>query len=162
VTPAGRVRVRPARPDDRDFVVATARRLSAFGPPRWRSADEVVDGEVRTLIDWFDRPRADAEVLVAEGADGDAGQRLGFVMMESPTDYFRRIPHGHVAILAVSAEAEGRGAAGALLRAADAWSRGRGFGWVTLNVFHGNAHARAVYEHAGYAPESLRYWKSLE
>jgi len=82
--------------------------------------------------------------------------------MESPTDYFRRVPHGHVAILAVSAAAEGRGAGGALLRAADAWSRERGFSWVTLTVFHENAHARAVYAHAGYAPESLRYWKPLE
>jgi ribosomal protein S18 acetylase RimI-like enzyme len=152
------VRVRSARPDDLDFVVATARRLSDFGPPPWRTADEVVAGEVRTLIDWFERPRSDAEVLVA---DDEGGERLGFVMMESPTDYFRLVPHGHVAILAVAREAEGRGAAGALLRAADAWSRERGFSWVTLNVFHDNAHARAVYAHSGYAPESLRYWKSL-
>jgi GNAT superfamily N-acetyltransferase len=156
--PAGGVRVRSARPDDREFVVATASRLSDFGPPRWRSSEEVVEGEVRTLIAWFDRPRADAEVLVAED---ESGERLGFALMESPTDYFRRIPHGHVGILAVSAHAEGRGAAGALLRAADAWSRERGYAWVTLNVFHDNAHARAVYEHSGYAPESLRYWKSL-
>jgi ribosomal protein S18 acetylase RimI-like enzyme len=156
--PPGGVRVRTARADDREFVVATARRLADFGPPPWRTAEEVVEGEVRTLVDWFERPRADSEVLVAEDP---SGERLGFAMMESPTDYFRRIPHGHVAILAVSAQAEGRGAAGALLRAADAWSRARGFGWVTLNVFHENTHARAVYAHAGYSPESLRYWKPL-
>ena len=111
------------------------------------------------LIDWFERPRPDAEILVAEGADGE---RLGFVMMESPTDYFRRVRHGHVAILAVAAAAQGRGAGGALLRAADAWSRAKGFTWVTLNVFHANTHAREVYEHAGYAPENLRYLKTLD
>jgi len=50
------------------------------------------------LVDWFERPRPDAEILVAEAGDGE---RLGFAMMESPTDYFRRVQHGHVAILAV-------------------------------------------------------------
>jgi len=153
------VAVRTARPDDRAFVVKTAERLSDFGPPPWRTREEVVLGEVRMLEDWFERPRADAEILIAEGPDGE---RLGFAMMESPTDYFRRMQHGHVAILSVAAHAEGRGAGGALLRAADDWSRQRGFRWVTLNVFHGNAHAREVYAHAGYAPESLRYWKPLE
>jgi GNAT superfamily N-acetyltransferase len=153
------VAVRTARPDDRAFVVATAERLSEFGPPPWRTREEVVAGEVRMLVDWFERPRPDAEILVAVDADGE---RLGFAMMESPTDYFRRAQHGHVAILAVAAHAEGRGAGGALLQAADSWSRERGFRWVTLNVFHGNAHAREVYAHAGYAPESLRYWKPLE
>lgn len=155
----GAVRVRSARPEDREFVVATARRLADFGPPVWRTAEEIVDGEVRTIVDWFERPRRDAEVLVAEDA---SGERLGFAMMESPTDYFRRVPHGHVGILAVSAGAEGRGAGGALLRAADAWSRERGFAFVTLNVFHKNFHARDVYAHAGYAPEVVRYWKPIE
>ena len=150
--------VRTSRPDDRPFVVETAVRLAEFGPPPWRTREEVVEGEVRMLVDWFERPRPDAEILIAEGEDGE---RLGFAMMESPTDYFRRRQHGHVAILAVSAEAQGRGAAGALLRAAEEWSRRRGFEWVTLNVFHGNSHAREVYAHAGYAPESLRYFKPL-
>jgi GNAT superfamily N-acetyltransferase len=67
-----------------------------------------------------------------------------------------------VGILAVSAGAEGRGAGGALLRAADAWSRERGFAFVTLNVFHKNFHARDVYAHAGDAPEVVRYWKPIE
>ena len=150
--------VRTARPEDREFVVETAARLADFGPPPWRTREEVVEGEVRMIVDWFERPRADAEILIAED---EAGERLGFAMMESPTDYFRRRQHGHVAILAVAARAEGRGAGSALLRAADEWSRRRGFGWVTLNVFHGNAHAREVYAHAGYAPESLRYFKPL-
>ena len=151
--------VRTARPDDRPFVVETAARLAEFGPPPWRTAEEVVEGEVRMLIAWFERPRPDAEILVAEAGNGE---RLGFAMMESPTDYFRRVQHGHVAILAVAASAQGRGAGGALLRAADAWSRARGFTWVTLNVFHGNTHAREVYAHAGYEPENLRYFKTLD
>jgi len=151
--------VRTARPDDRRFVLETAARLAEFGPPPWRTREEIVEGEVRTLNNWFDRPRPDTEILIAVD---DRGERLGFAMMESPTDYFRRTQHGHVAILAVAASAQGRGAGGALLRAADDWSRSRGFAWVTLNVFHGNMHAREVYAHSGYLPETLRYFKPLD
>ena len=58
-------------------------------------------------------------------------------------------------------ESEGRGAAGALLAAAEAWSRGLGHRTLTLNVFEGNRHARAVYEKRGFRPETLRYVKRL-
>ena len=72
-TPPPTPRVRTARPDDRPFVVETAARLAEFGPPPWRTAEEVVEGEVRMLIDWFERPRPDAEILVAEGAATASG-----------------------------------------------------------------------------------------
>ena len=32
---------------------------------------------------------------------------------------------------------------------------------LTLNVFENNHHARKVYEHVGYLPETLRYVKVL-
>ena len=46
-------------------------------------------------------------------------------------------------------EAEGR----ALMRAAEAWGRERGYRRLTLNVFDGSTKARAVYDHFGYQPE---------
>jgi len=49
----------------------------------------------------------------------------------------------------------------ALLAAVEAWSVARGHRFVTLNVFADNARARAVYERAGYAPDTLRYLKTL-
>ena len=48
------IRVRDGSAADRDFVIDTARRFAAFGPPPWRSPLEVVGGEVRCLDEFFD------------------------------------------------------------------------------------------------------------
>ncbi len=78
-----------------------------------------------------------------------------------PDDLFTEEEHGHVSIVAVAGHAEGRGVAGALMRAAEAWARRSGYGRLTLTVFEGTRHARAVYEKLGYRPETLRYVKIL-
>ena len=151
-------RVRPARPDDRDFVLETAKRLAEFGPPSWRSPEIVVTAESRVLHAFFEAPSPGTALLVAETADGE---RLGFAYLETLIDYFDRIPHAHLAELAVSREAEGRGAGGALLTACDEWSRSKGFDRLTLNAFEGNQHAREVYVKRGFAAETIRYVKFL-
>ena len=154
------VRVRPARPDDRPFVLETAKRLAEFGPPPWRSPELVVTAESRVLHAFFDAaaPEPEIALLIAEG---EGGVRLGFAYLETLIDYFDRKPHGHVAELAVTREAEGSGAGGALLAASEDWARASGYSVLTLNVFEGNRHARAVYERRGFAPETLRYVKIL-
>ena len=152
------VAVRPAGPDDRDFVLATAVELAAFGPPEWRTPDEVVEGEARTLRAWFASAPPGSALLVAE----EGGRPLGFAYLETLRDYFLGEEHGHIGILAVTKEAQGRGAGGALLEAAEAWASGRGYGRLTLHVFERNARARAVYARRGYRPESLKYVKFLD
>jgi GNAT superfamily N-acetyltransferase len=142
---------------DRDFVIETARRLAAFGPPPWRSAMEVVAGEVRCLDDFFDGRLAGRTLLVAE-LDAAPG---GFALLEPAVDYFTGEPHGHLGIVAVTAAAEGRGVGAALLQAAEEWARTRGYRMLTLNVFEGNRHARQVYERFGYAVETVRYVKAV-
>ena len=151
------IRVRPARGADRAFVLETAARLADFGPPVWRTPEELVEGEARTLRDFFESPDDGTRLLIAETADG----RVGFVLVEELRDYFTLERHGHVGILAVTAGAEGRGAGGALLRAAEAWARDRGFQTLTLNVFSGNQHARAVYEHLGFEEDTVKYVKRI-
>jgi GNAT superfamily N-acetyltransferase len=148
--------VRPARDDDRQFVLETVKRLSAFGPPPWRSGDEIVEGESRTLRAFFDAPDPACRLLIAE-----AEVLLGFAFVEEVQDYFTLVRHGHVGILAVSDAAEGRGASRALIHAAEAWSRERGHRVLTLNVFEGNRHARDVYEHLGFVPETIKYVKRI-
>jgi GNAT superfamily N-acetyltransferase len=69
--------------------------------------------------------------------------------------------HGHIGMLVVTEEAQGKGVGGALMRAAEAWAREHGYRRLTLNVFEANRTARAVYEHLGYAAETLRYVKIL-
>jgi GNAT superfamily N-acetyltransferase len=157
-TPATRaIRVRAARGADRTFVLETAARLASFGPPVWRTREELVEGEARTLRDFFESADDGSRLLIAEAGDG----RVGFALVEELRDYFTLERHGHVGILAVTAGAEGRGAGGALLRAAESWARDRGFHTLTLNVFSGNRHARDVYEHLGFEEDTVKYIKRI-
>jgi len=153
------ITVREGTDADRDFVVDTARRFAAFGPPPWRSALEVVGGEVRCLDDFFDGRLEGRTLLIAEPPGGPP---LGFVFLEPAVDYFSGDRHGHIGMIAVSERAEGQGAGAALMRAAEAWARANRFARLTLNVFEGNARARAVYERFGYQVETLRYVKPIE
>lgn len=151
--------VREATAKDRPFVRETARRLAAFGPPSWRTADEIVDAEVRVLDEFFDRPKAGSSLLIAER---DESEPLGFAYLETARDYFTGEDHGHLSIISVSQTGEGQGVGRALMHAAAAWARASGFRRLTLNAFDGNARARAVYEHLGYQVETLRYVKLLD
>ena len=154
------ITVRDATAADRDFVIDTARRFAAFGPPPWRSALEVVAGEVRCLDDFFDRrtlDRAGPALLVAE----HSAEPIGFAFLEPAVDYFSGETHGHVGMIAVTEAAEGRGAGAALMRAAEDWARSSGYAKLTLNVFEANQRARRMYERFGYQVETLRYVKVL-
>ncbi len=151
--------VRPARADDRTFLLRAVERLPEFGPPSWRTPAELVEGEARAVRGYFAAPPPGTVVFVATAGEGEA---LGFVFLERTRDYFTGEEHGHVGIIAVAAHTEGRGVAGALMREAERWARDAGFARLTLTVFEGNARARAVYEHLGYLPETLRYVKLLD
>jgi len=152
------VLIRPGIPADRDFVIETARRFAAFGPPPWRSAQEIVAGEVRCLDDFFDGRLKGPALLIAE-LDGVA---LGFAFLEPAVDYFSGEKHAHLGMIAVTAAAEGRGAGAALLQAAEEWTRASGYTKLTLNAFEGNQRARRIYERFGYQVETLRYVKTLD
>lgn len=151
------IRVRVARGADRTFVLETAARLAAFGPPPWRTAEDLIEGEARTLRDFFESPDDGSRLVIAEAGD----RRLGFALLEELRDYFTLERHGHIGILAVTEGAEGRGAGGALIRAAESWARERGYRTLTLNVFSGNSHAREVYEHLGFEPDTIKYIKAF-
>jgi GNAT superfamily N-acetyltransferase len=151
------ISVREGTSADRDFVIDTARRFAAFGPPSWRSALEVVAGEVRCLDEFFDGRLPDRTLVIVEDDDSPAG----FVFLEPAVDYFSGEPHGHLGMIAVTEGAEGRGIGTALMRAAEDWARGRGYAKLTLNVFEGNTRARNVYERFGYNVETIRYTKKL-
>jgi len=150
--------VRPATASDRDFVVETARRFAAFGPPPWRTPQEVVAGEVRCLDDFFDGGMQGASLLIAE----EAGRPAGFAFLEHHTDYFTGERHGHLGMIAVTEAAEGLGVGASLLAAAEEWTRTQRYAKLTLNVFEGNARARRAYERDGYHVETLRYVKHVK
>ena len=140
-------------------MIETARRFAAFGPPPWRSAAEVVAGEVRCLDEFFDGRMPGCALLIAED---ERDVPAGFAFLEPHVDYFSGDRHGHLGMIAVSESAEGKGAGAELMRAAEAWARDQGYRSLTLNVFEDNRRARALYERFGYRVETLRYTKSLD
>jgi ribosomal protein S18 acetylase RimI-like enzyme len=151
------ITIRPGVPTDRDFVVDTARRFADFGPPPWRTAAEIVGGEVRCLDGFFDGGMQGSALLVAE-LDGG---RAGFAFLEHQTDYFSGQRQGHLGMIAVPEAAEGRGVCRALLDAAERWAREQGYDTLSLNTFDTNARARRAYERAGFAVETVRYVKRV-
>jgi GNAT superfamily N-acetyltransferase len=152
------VTVRAAVPADRDFVVALVPRLSAFGTSPLRPADTIDAAEAATLDRALADLPEDATLLVAE-LPGEGAAGLAYA--ETGVDYFTGERHGHLALLIVAGSGEGRGVGRALLAAIERWSASRGHRFLTLNVFAGNARARAVYERAGFAPDTVRYAKPL-
>ena len=149
--------VRPATERDRAFVLATARRLADFGPPPWRSVDEVVLREQRALAEFFDRPEPGSALYVAARGDDP----LGFIFLTTHDDYFTDEKVGHVDIIAVDQRGEGQGVGGVLMREAEQWGRSRGYRRLTLNVFDRNDRARRIYEHLAWRPETVHYVKVL-
>ena len=154
------IRVRPARtddPHDRAFLSALAPRLETGMPPHI-PAGALAAAVGRSVLGALDGRRGGEVILLAEDADR---RRLGFVYVESSTDGLSGEPQGYVSEFAVAANAEGRGAARALMDAAEQWSREAGLTSMMIRVFCGNTHARAVYEHLGYEPEVLQLRKRL-
>lgn len=145
--------IRPAQPGDRDFVVALADRLVSFDVPAFRTKAELADGDRRALAAWFDEPKPDEALFVAELV----GKPAGCAYLVTLVDYFNERPHAHLSVLAVTAAAEGKGVGSALLDRAEAWARERGSDRLTLSALVTNSRARALYERRGFSGEYIRY-----
>lgn len=152
-------RLREARPDDEAFLLELTRRLADFPTPSWRRPAEIAAADHAILRAALHQPGPETSIVIAEE---DGGRRLGYVFSTTHVDYFTAERHGHVENLAVVAEAEGRGVGRQLMAAAEAWARQRGYRRMTLNVFHTNQRAQAVYHRLGYEPETMHYHKWLE
>lgn len=125
----------------------------AFDVPAHRPKAELVAGDRRALAAWFDDPKADEAMFVAE-LDG---RPAGCAYLVTLVDYFNERPHAHLSVLAVTTEAEGRGVGSALLDRSVAWAEERGSDRLTLSALVTNARARALYERRGFAGEYVRY-----
>jgi RimJ/RimL family protein N-acetyltransferase len=156
---ARRIVVRRAVPHDEALLLSLTPRLADFPRPPWRSALEIDRSDHAVLLAALHRPGPDSLVLVAERP---AGQPGGMALVTTQTDYFTHERHPHVETLAVAATHEGQGLARALLDAAEAWARTRGFDFITLTVFDGNRRARTVYERRGYLAETVTMRKPLD
>lgn len=152
------IRIRPATPDDRDFMFDQAQRLAAVAELPWHAEHDVLAFQHRYMKAAFARPASETASFIAED---ETSQRLGYVYAEASTDFVTLEPCAYVTVLAVTAAAEGQGVAARLMQAAEDWARQQGFRLICLDVFANNQRARAFYARQGYLDDSLRLTKPL-
>lgn len=150
--------IRPATSGDADFILSLVPRFVAFELPKGRRKRETAAAIL-----------ADIERALREAPPGDlffvsadpGGQRTGFLHLQVQRDFFSGTRACHISDLAVAPGHEGRGIGRALLAHAETWAKRNRCKWLTLAVFPGNAHARALYEQTGFTADLLRMAKPL-
>ncbi|MCL2419125.1 MAG: GNAT family N-acetyltransferase [Conexibacteraceae bacterium] len=150
--------IRPAQERDCEFITGLVPSLLEFGSPGWDDANALAPGFRDVLAAAVRAQDPQSRVLVAEGADGT---RLGFISLRVGTDAVGAA-RGHVADIAVIAEARRMGVGSALMQAAEAWARERGLPSLSLDVWSTNEPALAFYRRLGYTAESLSLVKPVD
>lgn len=143
--------IRRAHDRDCEFITGLVPSLLEFGSPTWDDAGAFAPGFRDALAGAVRGRGPQSTVLVAEGADGAP---LGFISLRVAKDVVGAA-RGHVADVAVTADARRMGVGTALMNAGEAWARDRGLPALSLNVWSTNERALAFYRRLGYSTESL-------
>lgn len=157
-TPRRSITIRPATPDDTDFILSLVPRFVAFELPKGRRKRETlaaIHADIERAL--REAPPGD-HFFIADDADG---RRAGFVHLQVQRDFFTGRRACHVADLAVAPGRDGQGIGRALLVHAEAWAGKNRCKLLTLSVFPGNARARELYERSGFTYDLLRMAKPL-
>ena len=152
------IKIRLASAVDQQFILSLVPRLVEFGPPAWRDIHQMINVDLQVLTAKLSDPSPDTAFFVAED---ESGTPLGFIHLQTGTDYYNHEKHGHIANLIVAAEGEGRGIARMLMEKGEEWARAQGYHWLTLSVFAQNLGAREVYQRLGYGEDIMKYVKEL-
>ena len=150
--------IRAAHEGDSEFIAGLVPSLLEFGSPAWDDAAALTPGFREVLVSAVRAQDARSTVLVAEGADGAP---LGFISLKLGEDIVG-VARGHVADLAVTADARRIGVGTALMRAGEGWARDRGLPALSLDVWSTNERALRFYRRLGYGAESLCLIKRLD
>ena len=148
---AAQVLIRPADERDCEFIAGLVPSLLEFASPAWDDAAAFAPGLRDVLARAVRSQGPQSTVLVAEGAEGTP---LGFISLKVGTDVVGAV-RGHVADLAVIADARRIGVGTALMEAGEAWARDHGLPALSLDVWSTNNRALAFYQRLGYFAESL-------
>jgi ribosomal protein S18 acetylase RimI-like enzyme len=151
------VAIRAATRDDLEFLLSLVPRLSEFGLPPSRDAKALGAFTKDVVQKTLAEDAVKSLILVAE----QDGKALGFIQLEEEKEFFTGEAHGYIANLAIAKEAEGKGVGKALMQVAEAWSKERGYRYLSLYVFGTNHHARRFYETLGYDEDSLELTKLI-
>jgi ribosomal protein S18 acetylase RimI-like enzyme len=152
------ISVRPATLADHGFILSLVPQFSAFALPPWRSRAELDQTNQQALETVLAQKEPAVLMLIAED---ECAMPLGFVHLQSRSDYFTGEAYGYIADLAVAPAQQSRGVGGVLLRAAEVWARSHGYRLLALEVFAQNERAKGVYEHHGFAAEVVKYSKEV-
>ena len=152
------IALRPACPEDRDFLHSLSPRLSGVPGPAWHDLAAIEGFQNRYMEATFASVDAAAQTLVAWSADG---KRLGYIHMRPFKDGVTDEPCGYVSLLALAEGAEGQGIAHLMMQAAETWARAQGYRFLCLDVFADNRRAVEFYERRGFQTETLRMVKPL-
>jgi len=152
------IQIRPASIGDKEFIISLLPRLGEFGPPPWRDVAQMLATDTQVLSDKLMNQPSGTAIFIAED---DQGVALGFIHLQTGTDYYNHEEHGHIADIIVAPEGEGRGIGRVLIEKGEEWARSQGFRWLTLSVFAQNLRAREVYQRLGYGEDIMKYVKEL-
>ena len=150
--------IRNATAADGDAILALMPRLAEFDLPDTRNPEHLWQDDANLLRRWMN---GDEDCLV-HVASSEEGVVVGFTLVRMRPELLSHAPSAHLEAIAIASEAEGKGAAQALLKAAETAAREAGAESMTLHVFARNERARRFYDRAGYDGELMRYIKYLD
>ena len=143
---------------DRAFIRGLNGRLTGVIDAPAHSRDDVLAFQDRFTVSAFDADEENGATFLAVDEDG---RRLGYVNVREGLDDIANESCGYIALLAVTAEAEGKGVGQSLLQEAARWTAEKGFRRLALDVFASNDRAQHFYQRAGFAAETIRMIKRL-
>ena len=153
------ISVRSFIPQDKEFILSLVSRFSEFELPEWRHTDEIDNTNRLALLKAMEQLEPESAIFVAE--DETTGP-VGFIHLQTRTDYFNGEKQGYISDIAVDSSHEGQGIGRMLLETAESWSREQGYALLTLFVFAGNTHAQQIYKRSGFAQDIIRYAKVID
>jgi ribosomal protein S18 acetylase RimI-like enzyme len=118
----------------------------------------MITTDIQVLTSLLNNQSPDTALFIAEDEDGHP---LGFIHLQTGTDYYYHEKHGYISNIIVAPGGEGHGIGRLLMEKGEEWARAQGYRWVTLNMFAQNARAREVYKRLGYGEDIMRYVKEL-
>ncbi|WP_395020285.1 GNAT family N-acetyltransferase [Dongia sp.] len=151
--------IRPAVAADRAFLESLNDRLVAEASGPGLTRENFAAFQAAYTKSALDQSSPRSATLIALD---EAGTPLGYIHLESTDDMLSGTTAGYVSILAVTAEAEGKGVATRLMEEAEAWARAQGYRFLLLDVFGSNATAQRFYARKGYAADSLRLRRPID
>jgi len=159
VSASSSIAIRPAIPSDIAFITEMYELVEGTGAPHWRTDGSTPNPYSTDWITTYFERSPDNQMIFVAADERDAP--LGYIWVLTLTDFDAHLPHGHIAGVAVSPHAGGKGIGRTLVGAAEVWCQSKQVAEITLHCYMGNERAHALYHHLGYEDEWYQMRKAL-